>query len=273
MEVNPWEGVLNNIIGTRNIVETSHQFDVERFIMVSTDKAVRPFSVMGVTKRVAEMITSSYASKTSARFLSVRFGNVIGSEGSVVHLFRKQIQRLGPITVTHPDVTRYFMTIPEACKLILQAGALGKGGEIFILNMGTPIKIVDMARDLIRLSGFKPDVDIEIKFIGLRPGEKLYEELITEGEGIVRTAHDKIFVLHGNGFKPEWLYEKIEELRVLAHQQHAYGIKAKLQEIVPEYRPFDMNEYRESSQTLPSTPPTHIPMRTMKTTVDKPNQI
>jgi FlaA1/EpsC-like NDP-sugar epimerase len=241
VELNPWEGILNNVIGTKNIAETAYQFGTERFIMVSTDKAVRPSSVMGATKRVAEMITASYASKSSARFLSVRFGNVIGSEGSVVHLFSKQIQRLGPVTVTHPDVTRYFMTIPEASKLILQAGALGKGGEIFVLNMGTPIKIVDMARDLIRLSGFKPDTDIEIEFTGLRPGEKLHEELITEGEGIVRTTHNKIFVLNGNGFKPDWLFERIEELQTLAHQQNAQSIKEKLQEIIPEYQPCDLN--------------------------------
>ena len=199
MELNPWEAVYNNVVGTRNIVEASDQFDVERFIFVSTDKAVRPVSVMGVTKRVAEMITSCYASDSTGlppagRFVAVRFGNVIGSEGSVVHLFKKQIERFGPVTVTHPEITRYFMTIPESCKLILQAGAMGEGGEIFILDMGTPIKIVDMARDLIRRSGFKPDVDIEIQFIGLRPGEKLYEELITEGEGIVRTPHEKLLV-------------------------------------------------------------------------------
>jgi FlaA1/EpsC-like NDP-sugar epimerase len=251
VELNPWEGVLNNIIGTKNIVETAHRFEAERFIMVSTDKAVRPSSVMGATKRVAEMITASFASKNSARFLSVRFGNVIGSEGSVVHLFRKQIDRLGPVTVTHPDITRYFMTIPEACKLILQAGALGRGGEIFILNMGTPIRIADMARDLIRLSGYKPDIDIEIQFIGLRPGEKLHEELITEGEGIVRTAHDKIFVLNGNGLNPNWLYERIEELQTLAQQQNTFGIKEKLQEIIPEYQPFDTRGHREFSEVFP----------------------
>ena len=238
VELNPWEGVFNNVIGTKNIAEASYQFGVERFVMISTDKAVRPVSVMGVTKRVAEMITSCYARGNHGRFVSVRFGNVIGSEGSVVHVFKRQIERLGPITVTHPDITRYFMTIPEACKLILQAGALGEGGEIFILDMGTPVKIVDMARDLIRRSGFKPGVDIEIKFIGLRPGEKLYEELITEGEGIVRTPHEKIFVLKGVSEDVKWLYEKIGELVKLAYNQDAEGIKSKLKEIVPEYQPY-----------------------------------
>jgi FlaA1/EpsC-like NDP-sugar epimerase len=245
VELNPSEAVYNNIIGTRNIVEASHQFGVERFIMISTDKAVRPANVMGATKRVAEMITSCYASNPT-HFVSVRFGNVIGSEGSVVHLFKKQIERFGPLTVTHPEMTRYFMTIPEACKLILQAGAMGEGAEIFILDMGTPIKIVDMAKDLIRRSGFKPGIDIEIKFIGLRPGEKLHEELITEGEGIVRTPHEKIFVLKGNTCDLTWLNQRIEELAKLAYDQDEPGIKSKLKEIVPEYQPFDMN-YSKSS--------------------------
>jgi len=223
VELNPWEGVLNNIVGTRNIAEASHRFGVERFILVSTDKAVRPSSIMGATKHrsIWEMEDSGAGREASlhwrqnasnaSRFLAVRFGNVIGSEGSVVHLFKRQIEEFGPVTVTHREMTRYFMTIPEACKLILQAGALGEGGEIFILDMGTPIKIMDMAKDLIRRSGFKPDVDIEIKEIGLRPGEKLHEELITEGEGIVRTPHGKIFVLRGNHCDQKWLNQGIKK--------------------------------------------------------------
>ena len=238
VELNPWEGVFNNVIGTKNIAEASYDFGVERFVMISTDKAVRPVSVMGATKRVAEMITCCYAQRNRGKFVSVRFGNVIGSEGSVVHVFKKQIERYGPITVTHPDITRYFMTIPEACKLILQTGALGEGGEIFILDMGTPIKIVDMARDLIRRSGFKPGVDIEIKFTGLRPGEKLHEELITEGEGIVRTPYEKIFVLNGASNNVNWLYKKIEELVQAAFAQDALAIKTILKEIIPEYQPY-----------------------------------
>jgi FlaA1/EpsC-like NDP-sugar epimerase len=242
VEMNPWEAIFNNVVGTKNIAEASHRFGVERFIMVSTDKAVKPSSVMGATKRVAEMLTCCHGASNPSRFISVRFGNVIGSEGSVVHLFKRQIERYGPLTVTHRDITRYFMTIPEACKLILQAGALGEGGEIFILDMGTPIKIWDMARDIIRLSGYKPDVDIEIKEIGLRPGEKLYEELVTEGEEIVQSAHEKIFVLKGqNNISLDWLKQKIEELVSLALDQDAGGIKSKLKEIVPEYQPFDMN--------------------------------
>ena len=242
VELNPWEGVFNNIIGTKNIVEASDRFGVELFVMISTDKAVRPISVMGATKRVAEMITSCYAAGKRGRFVSVRFGNVIGSEGSVIHLFKKQIERFGPVTVTHSDMTRYFMTIPEACKLILQTGGLGEGGEIFILDMGTPIKIVDMAQDLIRRSGFKPGVDIEIKFIGLRPGEKLHEELITESEGIVRTPHEKIFVLRGEPCDLTWLNQKIEELVKLACDQDAKGIKSKLKEIIPEYTPYELED-------------------------------
>ncbi len=237
VELNPWEAIFNNVVGTKNLIEVSHQHGADHFIMISTDKAVRPVNVMGATKRIAEMITSWYGSNGNC-FVSVRFGNVIGSEGSVIHLFKKQIERLGPLTVTHPEITRYFMTISEACKLILQAGAMGKGGEMFILNMGIPIKISQMARDLIQLSGFDPDVDIPIKYIGLRPGEKLYEELITEGEGIVRTPHGKIYVLKGNCCDLDWLNQKIEELVALSHEQDAKGIKMKLKEIVPEYQPY-----------------------------------
>ncbi|MBP1715114.1 MAG: nucleoside-diphosphate sugar epimerase [Deltaproteobacteria bacterium] len=209
----------------------------------------------------------------NARFVSVRFGNVIGSEGSVIHLFRKQIKNLGPVTITHPEVSRYFMTISEACKLILQAGAQGKGGEIFILNMGTPIKIVDLARDLIRLSGFQPDVEIEIKFIGLRPGEKLFEELIIEGEGIVPTSHDKIFALRGNYSDSVWLKERIEELRHLAMERDAIGIKTKLQEMIPEYRPFDEKEHQKASATLPPLLPARLSTPAKEFPVGSPAQV
>ena len=167
----------------------------------------------------------------------VRFGNVVGSVGSVIPLFKKQIKNGGPVTVTHPEVTRYFMTIPEACQLILQAGAMGHGGEIFILDMGTPIKIDDMARDLIRLSGFEPDVDIKIEYVGLRPGEKLYEELITEGEGILPTSHEKIMVLKGVDCNLQILNGEIDDIIKLARSQDSEKIKGKLREIVPEYSP------------------------------------
>ncbi|MBW1998099.1 MAG: polysaccharide biosynthesis protein [Deltaproteobacteria bacterium] len=239
MEVHPWKAVRNNILGTRNVIDVSCGYGVERFVFVSTDKAVRPTSIMGASKRVAEMLVQSQNASglTDAPFVIVRFGNVVGSVGSVVPLFRKQIEKGGPVTVTHPEVTRYFMTIPEACQLILQAGAMGEGGEIFILDMGTPIKIDDMARDLIRLSGFEPEVDIPIEYIGLRPGEKLYEELITEGEGIVPTSHEKIMVLRGETCDQAILNGKIDQLRELAYRQDGQGIREKLREIVAEYRP------------------------------------
>jgi FlaA1/EpsC-like NDP-sugar epimerase len=239
LELQPWKAIKNNIHGTRNLIDMSKRFSVERFVFVSTDKAVRPANVMGASKRVAEMLVQGEngAGASGTRFMIVRFGNVVGSVGSVVPLFKKQIVRGGPVTVTHPEVTRYFMTIPESCQLILQAGAMGEGGEIFILDMGTPIKIDDMARDLIRLSGFEPDVDIKIEYIGLRPGEKLYEELITEGEGIVPTSHEKIMVLRGNECNLAVVNGKIDELAMLAYAQEGEKIKTMLREIVPEYEP------------------------------------
>jgi FlaA1/EpsC-like NDP-sugar epimerase len=193
---------------------------------------------MGASKRLSEMLVQGQntCGLSQTRFVIVRFGNVVGSVGSVVPLFKKQILKGGPVTVTHPEVTRFFMTIPEACQLILQAGAMGKGGEIFILDMGTSIKIDDMARDLIRLSGFEPDVDIKIKYIGLRPGEKLYEELITEGENIVPTQHEKIMVLKGTECDLIKLNGKIDELTDLAKDQIGDEIKQRLKEIVPEYK-------------------------------------
>jgi FlaA1/EpsC-like NDP-sugar epimerase len=239
LELQPWKAIKNNIQGARNLIHISNKFQVERFVFVSTDKAVRPVNVMGATKRVAEMLVQGQngCGVTDTSYMIVRFGNVVGSVGSVVPLFKKQIERGGPVTVTHPEVTRYFMTIPEACQLILQAGSMGEGGEIFILDMGTPIKIDDMARDLIHLSGFEPDVDIKIGYIGLRPGEKLFEELITEGEGVIPTSHEKIMVLKGKECNLDVLNGKIDELLHLAREQDADKIKEKLREIVSEYRP------------------------------------
>ncbi len=241
LESQPWKAVENNIMGTLNLIETAKEFKIERFVFVSTDKAVRPANIMGATKRVTEMLVQSQNSCeiSNTRFMIVRFGNVVGSVGSVLPLFKKQIARMGPVTVTHPEVTRYFMTIPEACQLILQAGAMGRGGEIFLLDMGIPIKIDGMARDLIRLSGFEPDVDIKIEYIGLRPGEKLYEELITDGEGIVPTNHEKIMVLKGSECNPDLLNGQIQKLDLSAKKQDAAGIKDRLKEIVSEYSPAD----------------------------------
>jgi FlaA1/EpsC-like NDP-sugar epimerase len=245
LERNPWEAVFNNIQGSRTVMEMAASFGVDRFVLVSTDKAVRPTNVMGASKRVAELVLQSFQG-AETRFLSVRFGNVVGSSGSVIPLFRRQIEHGGPVTVTHPEVTRFFMTIPEAAQLIIQAGAMGEGGEIYILKMGTPVRIVDMARDLIRLSGREPERDIKIVFTGLREGEKLYEELITEGEGIVPTRHDKILVLRPDpdperstdpGAFRRRLYGEIERLSSAASRHDAPEIKRQLRDIVPEYVP------------------------------------
>ena len=262
LEMHPWEAVLNNILGTQNILELCNTRGVQRCVVVSTDKAVRPTNVMGASKRVGELLAQLYAMEYGARNVCVRFGNVVYSAGSVVPLFRKQIERGGPVTLTHRDVVRYFMTIPEASRLILQAGAIGDGGEIFILKMGDPIRIADMARDLIRLSGFEPDKEIEIKEIGLRPGEKLFEELITEGEGIQETEHEEIMVLRsdmGNqgiadrGQDPIQLNDKLgqagNELTLRKMKKHikrlvncaesgdGQKIRDELKRIVPEYTP------------------------------------
>lgn len=194
MEANPGEAIKNNVGGTRVIADLADQHGVARFVMISTDKAVNPTFIMGASKRVAEIYVQTLASRSKTRFVTVRFGNVLGSNGSVIPIFKEQIARGGPVMVTDPEMRRYFMTIPEASQLVLQAGAMGAGGEIFILDMGEPVKIVDLARDLITLSGFKPDEDIEIKFSGVRPGEKLFEELSTDAEHASKTKHPKIFI-------------------------------------------------------------------------------
>jgi FlaA1/EpsC-like NDP-sugar epimerase len=244
LEKNPWEAVFNNITGSRIAMEMACRHGAERFVLVSTDKAVRPTNVMGTSKRVTELLLQTFQDG-GRRFMAVRFGNVVGSSGSVIPVFRHQIEQGGPVTVTHPEVTRYFMTIPEAAQLILQAGALGQGGEIFILKMGSPVKIVDMARDLIRLSGREPDREVRIVFTGLREGEKLYEELITVGEGIVPTQHDQIMVLCNDGkgglssreaFTGQ-MERKLAELAEAAGRFDGEAIRRILREIVPEYTP------------------------------------
>lgn len=236
MEYNPDEAVKNNIFGTKNLAEAADRYGAETFILISTDKAVNPTSIMGTTKRIAEMVIQKIGKKSKTRFAAVRFGNVLGSRGSVVPLFKKQIARGGPLTVTHPEMTRYFMTIPEAVQLVIQAGALARGGEIFLLDMGKPVKIMDLARDLIRLSGLKPDEDIKIKIMGIRPGEKLFEELLTKGEGTGATAHERIFIAHADGIDNDkvenLLFNKLQRRMVLDKSE----IVAMLKELVPEYK-------------------------------------
>ncbi len=218
MEANPQEAVKNNILGTRNVAEVAAECGVKKFILVSTDKAVNPSSVMGATKRICEMIIQTLARTTRTEFAAVRFGNVLGSRGSVIPTMRKQILRGGPVTVTHPEMTRYFMTIPEAVQLILQAGAMGGNGEIYILDMGDPVRILDLARDLIRLSGFRPDSDIKIEYTGTRPGEKLHEELLYTDEQKRATEHAKIFVSDANGIDPATLRRAVDRLIRIASE-------------------------------------------------------
>lgn len=247
LEKQPWEAVDNNIFGSQVTMEMAVEFGAAHFVLVSTDKAVRPTNVMGASKRVSELLLQSFLGNKT-QFAAVRFGNVVGSSGSVIPLFRRQIEKGGPITVTHPEVTRYFMTIPEASQLILQSACLGKDGGIFVLKMGKPIKIVDMAKDLINLSGKEPGKDIQIIFTGLREGEKLYEELLTEGEDIIATKHEKIMWLRSNNgyntfqknisnldeFKAS-LNRELNDLYQISNQFDAPAIKQKLKLIVPEY--------------------------------------
>jgi len=238
MENNPAEAVKNNIFGTLNLVECSDKYKVEKFVMISTDKAVNPTNIMGATKRVCEMIVQAYDKKSETEFVAVRFGNVLGSNGSVIPLFMKQIKNGGPVTVTHKDITRYFMTIPEACQLVMQAASFAKGGEIFVLDMGEPVKIYDLACDLIRLSGYEPNKDIEIKITGLRPGEKLYEELSLAEEGLTKTKNNKIFVAKPLEIDYNQLKQKLDELHLAAQYDDAAFIKNQLREIVTTYKSY-----------------------------------
>ncbi len=265
LERNPWQAVTNNILATQLLIEAVIRHRVERFVLVSTDKAVRPTSVMGASKRMTELLMLAYsrnhwdgsfsgkweeidnygdpsayyaaeAPNHGSKFMAVRFGNVLGSSGSVLPLFKRQIERGGPVTVTHPEITRYFMSIEEAAQLILQAGSMGGDGEIFILKMGEPVKIDQMAREMIRLAGKQPDIDIEIVYSGLRSGEKLYEELITEGEGIIPTGYQKIMVLRNDGSVLAEKKRVLEDLISNAEFHDEHGIKRLLQHIIPEYK-------------------------------------
>ena len=237
MEINPGEAVKNNIGGTIVVADACLATGVERMVMISTDKAVNPTSIMGCTKRVAEMYVQGLTGDGVTQFVTVRFGNVLGSSGSVVPIFQEQIARGGPVTVTHPDMTRFFMTIPEAAQLVLQAGTMGKGGEIYMLHMGEPVRIVELARDMITLSGLRPDIDIEIVFCGKRPGEKLFEELLSVGEDIGDTSHPKIMIWKHRPEDREAVHGGVERLTAMADTFTNGQIQAELKSIVPEYSP------------------------------------
>ena len=237
MEMNPAEAVNNNVQGTRLLANAADQFGVEKFVMISTDKAVRPTNIMGTTKRVAELYVQSLDNRSKTRFVTTRFGNVLGSNGSVIPTFKEQIAAGGPVTVTHPEVTRFFMTIPEATQLVLQAGSMGSGGEIYLFDMGEAVKIRFLAEELIRLSGLQPHEDIEIVYTGLRPGEKLYEELLLDDEGVLPTSHNKICIAQSSTSSHTELVANIDDLVAAAKALDLAGVKEKLQRVVPEYAP------------------------------------
>jgi FlaA1/EpsC-like NDP-sugar epimerase len=237
MEMNPAEAVNNNVQGTRLLANAADQCGVEKFVMISTDKAVRPTNIMGTTKRVAELYVQSLDNRSRTSFVTTRFGNVLGSNGSVIPTFKDQIEKGGPVTVTHPEVTRFFMTIPEATQLVLQAGSMGSGGEIYLFDMGEPVKISALAEELIKLSGLQPHEDIEIVYTGLRPGEKLYEELLLDDEGVLPTSHNKICIARSAISLHTELVANIDDLVAAAKALDLAGVKEKLQWIVPEYAP------------------------------------
>ena len=237
----PWEAIKTNVNGTANLVKLSLEHNTEKFVLVSTDKAVKPINVMGATKRLAELICQGANSSYSTRFMAVRFGNVLGSSGSVIPIFQEQIKAGGPITITDPDMERYFMSVPEAAQLIIQAGSIGKGGEVFALDMGQPIKILDIANELIRLSGLEPDIDIPISFIGARPGEKQFEELFHDSETIQKTLHDKIFKIRPtlNEDTVKSITKRIMGNELSGNEFNNNELRVTLANLVPEYTPLD----------------------------------
>ncbi len=237
MEKNPEEAIKNNVIGTYNVVQAADEHNVEKFVLISTDKAVNPTNVMGATKRIAEMIIQSYNNHSETDFVAVRFGNVLGSNGSVIPLFKEQIKEGGPVTVTHEEITRYFMTIPEAVQLVLRASSMAEGGEIFVLDMGEPVKIKDLAYNLIKLSGLEPEIDINIEYTGLRPGEKLYEELlISQDKNQIKTNIEKIFIERPTKFDENELFELIKELEQASYNNDLNKIIFLLEKVVPTYK-------------------------------------
>lgn len=251
MEDNSEEAIKNNVVGTLNVAECADEFNVEKFVLISTDKAVNPTNIMGATKRMCEMIVQAMDKVSETEFVAVRFGNVLGSNGSVIPLFNKQIKNGGPITLTHKDITRYFMLIPEAAQLVLQAGAFAKGGEIFVLDMGSPVKIYDLAKKLIKLSGFEPEKDIKIEVVGLRPGEKLYEELLMDEEGLTETNHEKIFIGVPSDFNINEVKNNIEELLFVAINKDKEALKKKMKEFVSTFKePEEVNSEMEVAATI-----------------------
>ena len=234
MERNPAEAIKNNVFGTRNVAWAAHLYTAERFVLISTDKAVNPTSVMGTTKRIAEMIIHTINKGSKTKYAAVRFGNVLGSRGSVIPRFKEQIQRGGPVTVTHPEMVRFFMTIPEAVQLVIQAGAYAQGGEVFVLDMGEPVKISDLAKSLIKLSGFEPDDDIKIIYTGMRPGEKLYEELLTSEEGLTSTLHNRIFIGKSEEYELDMLRQRVRQLEAVVEEPGK--VRQALKDLVPTYQ-------------------------------------
>jgi FlaA1/EpsC-like NDP-sugar epimerase len=243
MEENPSQAIQTNIKGTKNLADLACKYQVKKFVMVSTDKAVNPSNVMGASKRIAEKYVQSLFLKNQrenvqggTKFITTRFGNVLGSNGSVVPLFTKQIAEGGPVTITHQDIIRYFMTIPEACQLVLEAGAMGNGGEIYIFDMGKPVRIIDLARKMIKLAGFIPDKEIKIKIVGLRPGEKLYEELLNDTSKTLPTHHNKIMIAQEIQDEYENLHNEVDELIGIADFYENDDIVSKMKKIVPEFK-------------------------------------
>lgn len=261
MEDSPKEAVKNNVFGTFNLAKTADKYGVKRFVMISTDKAVNPTNVMGATKRICEMIVQSFNKKSDTEYVAVRFGNVLGSNGSVIPLFKEQIEKGGPVTVTHPDIIRYFMLIPEAVSLVLQAGAYANGGEIFILDMGSPVKIRELAENLIRLSGHVPGEDIEIKYTGLRDGEKLYEELLISEEGIQKTQNNLIYIARPMEFDSERLFKRIDYMREIMEGATGREIVDIVKELVPTFNPQNAafkDEVEEAKETSEEKEEIHV---------------